>query len=296
MEMLEDADVKESRTDKLLKSLSVDKDFLDPELPTGYLSYSQYQTFLACGKNYEFKYIQKLSSGSSGNAARGIAIHAGVESMLRGMITSKPPPLQEAEALVDRIFESSAEGVSDWGTESKDHLKDKTMRMFRHYAVHALPKLNPVATEKGFAKKIGDVPVIGWIDLIDEQPAMPVAGMSLEEAALVPRKRVIVDLKTTRRTWDADAVKRNAQLTQYAYVEGSPHVRIDQLIDLKTGPKYVQAESLRTPEDTQVFMEHLNEVAGYIKSGVFPRASIDSWKCNAKNCPFWDKCRGRKIP
>lgn len=295
MELLEDAEVKESRTSRMLRELHVDESFLDSGLPSGYLSYSQYQTFLACAKNYEFKYIQKLPSGSSGNAARGISIHAGVEHMLRGAMVGRVPPIDEAEALVDSSFESATQNITEWGEgEDKGILKDRTLRMFKHYAVYALPKINPVAVEKGFAKKIGDVPVVGWIDLIDEQPAIATDGMSTEDAILAPKKRVTVDLKTTRRTWDADAVRRNAQLTQYAYVEGTPNVRIDQLIDLKTGPKYVASESVRTPEDTAVFVDHLNEVASMIKRGIFPKTNIDSWKCNSKNCPYWDRCRGKK--
>ena len=69
---------KESRTEALLRQLGVDKSFLDPRLPKGFFSNSQYNSWLICGKAYEFKYVQQITGlrfhepRQRGSCGRGI--------------------------------------------------------------------------------------------------------------------------------------------------------------------------------------------------------------------------------
>jgi len=286
--------MKESRTDALLRKLNITSDFLDPKLPKGFFSNSQYNSWLICGKAYEFKYVQQISTPEYASTSRGNAVHAGVEHVLKAKLEGKVPSVEEGREVVSRTFDEKAKGVLDWGEEDPGKTKDLALNLFKTYATYALPKINPVAIEKGFAKKVGDVPMIGWIDLIDEQPSINTAGMRPEDAALAPKRLVTADLKTGKAKWSDKEVALDPQLTLYSHVEGTPDVRIDQLIAHKKAPTFLQAESARTPRDAEILIDHVNEVAEYVRKGVFPKTEIDNWACNKDHCSFYHLCRGKK--
>lgn len=286
--------MKESRTQALLRQLNVEAGFLDPKLPKGFFSNSQYNSWLICGRAYEFKYVQQISTPDYASTSRGNAVHAGVEHMLRAKMAGTPAPLDQGIEVVSRTFDEKAKGVLNWGDEEPGKVKDLALNLFKAYTTYGLAKINPIAIEKGFAKKIGDVPMVGWIDLIDEQPAIPVAGMRPEDVALVPKRHVTADLKTGKAKWSETEVAKDPQLTLYSHVEGTPDVRIDQLIAHKKAPIFLQAESTRTPRDAEILVEHVNEVAELVRKGVFPKTPIDHWSCNKDHCSFYHLCRGKK--
>lgn len=293
LEHPEAVSMKESRTTALLRQLKVDESFLDPKLPKGFFSNSQYNSWLICGKAYEFKYVQQISTPDYAATSRGNAVHSGVEHMLRAKMAGKPAPVEQGLEVVSRTFDEKAKGVLDWGDAEPGKVKDLAIRLFKTYTTYGLPKINPVGIEEGFAKKLGDVPMIGWIDLIDEQPALRVAGMSAEDAALAPKRLVTADLKTSKAKWSDKEVALDPQLTIYSHVKGTPDVRIDQLIDHKKAPTFLQAESTRTPRDAEIVVDHLNEVAEFVRKGVFPKTEIDNWACNKDHCSFYHLCRGK---
>jgi len=287
---------KESRTEALLRQLNVvPADFLDPKLPKGFFSNSQYNSHLICGRAYEYKYVQQISTPDYSATTRGSSVHSGVEHMLRAKMAGTPATVEQGLAVVAAAFDAKARGVLDWGDEDAGKAKDLSLALFKTYTTYGLAKINPIAVEKGFAKKIGDVPMVGWIDLIDDQPAIQVPGMSAKEVASAPRQKVIVDLKTSKAKWSENEVRLDPQLTLYSDVEGTPAVRVDQLISHKSKPPtFLQAESFRTPRDVEIMVEHVGEVADLVKKGIFPRTQIDNWSCNVKHCSFWTLCRGKK--
>lgn len=291
---------KESRTDALLRLLKVETGFLDPRLPKGFFSNSQYNSWLICGKAYEFKYVQQTPTPDYAATSRGNAVHAGVEHMLRAKLAKLPVNVEEGREVVSRTFDEKAKGVLDWGGEDPGKVKDLSLALFKAYTTFGLPKINPVAIEKGFAKKVGDVPMIGWIDLLDEQPAVDTTGMSAEEKALAPKRIITADLKTGKAKWSEKEVALDPQLTLYSHIEGTPDVRIDllQSHSSKKGPPppptFSQSESIRTPRDAEILIDHVNEVAEFVKKGVFPKTEIDNWACNVQHCSFYHLCRGKK--
>jgi len=290
------SNVKESRTEALLRQLNVTAaDFLDPKLPKGFFSNSQYNSWLICGRAYEYKYVQQIATPDYVATTRGSSVHSGVEHMLRAKMAGTPSTVEAEQAVVAASFDAKARGVLDWGDEDAGKVKDLALALFKAYTTYGLAKTNPIAVEKGFAAKAGDVPMVGWIDLIDEQPAIQVPGMSTQDAAAAPKRKVIVDLKTSKAKWSENEVRLDPQLTLYAHIESTPMVRIDQLISHKSKPPtFLQAESFRTPRDVEIMVEHVGEVADLVKKGVFPKTQIDNWSCNVQHCSFWTLCRGKK--
>ena len=300
MEALDHEKVKESRTEKLLRGLNVAKaGFMDEKLPSKVFSYSQYTAYKICARAYEYKYIEKLSMPNYAPLVRGTAVHSGVEFMLRQKLKGEDANMEQALAVADAKFDEGAQTVVEWGPDedgtgtTEEALRKQVHDMIRVYMAEGLANTNPIGIEEGFAKKVGDVPMVGWIDLIDLQPAIDITGMSTEDAISVPKKTVIVDLKTTTKTWGAGQLRKNPQLTLYCDVKGTPHGRIDQLVNTKK-VKFVRAETERTPQDVAILTEDLNDTADLIKKGVFAKCAVDSWCCDPKHCSWWDKCRGKQ--
>lgn len=300
MEALDQEKIKETRTERLLRQLTVNQEgFYDHGLPSKVFSYSQYTAYKICGRAYEFKYVEKSPMPNYAPLVRGVSVHAGIEFALRRKMAGEAVTLDECLAVTDDRFSKEEETVLDWGPDedgsvtSAASVRQQSLDLIRIFINEGFAKINPAGVEEGFAKKVGDVPMVGWIDLVDVQPAVDVTNMTTEMALLAPKKRVIVDFKTTAKTWSEAQVRLNPQMTLYASVKGTPHVRIDQLITTKK-VKYIQKESERTPGDIEVLTEDLNETTALIKKGVFPKCAVDNWCCNPKHCSWWDKCRGKK--
>lgn len=289
-------ETKESRTDRLLRILQVPEDFKDPTLPNGVFSHSQFNSWLICGKAYEYKYVTRYETPEYIATTNGSAVHKGIEHSLLAKMAKKHISLDEGLEVVSRVIDEKAQRIVDWGDDgmTASKLKNKAQGLFKAFFTFALPQLNPVAIEKGFAKRLGDVPVIGYIDMVDEVPALKVPGMSPEDQAAAPKERVTVDFKTARAKWSKAQLDTNTQLTMYAFVEGTPHVRADQLVDLKAGPVYHRGESERNALDAEILVDHFNEVADFVRKGVFPKTDIGSWACNKEHCSYWHLCRGKK--
>ena len=299
MEALGHEKIKESRTEKLLRGLGVAKEgFLDEKLPSKAFSYSQYTAYKICARAYEYKYIEKAEMPNYAPLVRGVAVHAGIEHMLRKKMAGEVGSLEEALAVAEDRFEEAAQTVIDWGPDEDDSptdpekIKNQVRDMIRVFAQEGYSKINPIGIEEGFAKLVGGVPMIGFIDLIDLQPAIDITGMSAKDAILVPKKTVIVDFKTTTKVWGKTQLRKNPQLTLYCDVKGTPHARVDLLVNTKK-VKFVQAETERTPTDIAVLTEDLQETTDLIKKGVFAKCAVDSWCCDPKHCSWWDKCRGK---
>ena len=294
MEALTQSTVKENRTQKLLRMLNLAQDFQDPEIPKGVFSFSQYNSYKICAKAYEFKYIDGTKVPAYASTTKGASVHSGIEFMLLAKKAGAPVTIEAGLGALEKTFTDEAKNVKDWGETPEGLIKDEAVAILKHFALYALPKINPIEIEKGFAKKVGDVPMIGWIDLVDEQPSIDVSKMAAEEAAMAPKKRIVVDFKTGRAKWSTHELDKDPQLTLYSHVESTPYIRVDQLITKKKGPAYERGESTRTPRDAEILIEDINETVRYIKAGIFPKAPIDHWSCGPQHCSFWHLCRGKK--
>lgn len=275
------------------KKIVVPAGFGDANLPNKeYFSHSQFAMYMRCARQFEYRYILGIRQPPGIAMTQGSVIHAGAEKTHRHTIDhGKPLPLNEAEAVVSDTFDRMKDHIEDWGEEKPDRVKQATLHHFRVYHAQSTPLLRPKAVEEPFAVKVGTVPMVGFIDLIDEVMVDREGDVLAKgEGPLVTE--VVADLKFTGRKWQDSKLRHDTQLTLYAHVKGIPRVRIDFLLDQKSGTRYVQERSLRTPRDAKNFEEDLEEVVGLIKKGVFPRCDPTSWVCTPRFCGYYERCRG----
>lgn len=255
--------------------------FADPKLPRGTFSASQYGLYKKCPKAYEFSYVDGIKNPPSGIQLTGTTIHLGAETAHKHLMETQTPPTVEAvKAAMSDHFDVEQEAVASW-EEGLDagKTKDKAMRGYETYHAKALPTVRPMAAEQGFVKKIGVVPMTGFIDLID---------------APKPGQLVVADLKHGSASWSQDDVNKDPQFTIYSIVTGIGQVRVDNLVFKKAGPDFSQKTAPRDAQAQRILVEDLEETVDLVKRGVFPKTSIDSWACSEKWCGYWTMCRGRQ--
>jgi len=264
-------------------------DFMDPDLPTGVMSPSQFDTYRKCPKRYEYRHVHKIISPPGVAMIKGTAVHRGAEVTHKKTIeTGTPMGLVEATQAVSDSFDQKKSDIENWEDENPDLIKDKALKAFTVYYREAVPLITPVKVEHTFAAKIGTVPFRGVIDLVDQ----------VKEDAFVdgvqPTVEVVSDLKVTGTRWPEQRVRQSAQLTFYAYVEKTFRVRYDFILEQKSGIKYDKNKSVRTAHDFKLLVEDVEETADMIKKGIFPRCDGTNWWCTPKFCGYYERCRGPK--
>lgn len=266
------------------------ENFFDEGLPKGVLSPSGISTYLKCPRQFEYAYIKQMIRVPQIAQLKGRSVHKGAEVVHKHTIEKgKPCSLEEATQAVVQLFDAEKEEIQDWEGFKVGQVKDKTVSNFATYYRQAVPVIKPVAVEKTFAVKMGVVPVRGIIDLIDNVPG----DYTLDDdpAKPPPPVEVVSDLKVTGKVWTDQRLYFDPQLTFYAIAENTDRVRIDFLLDQKSGSKYVPKRAVRSNIEKHYLIEDLEEIAHFIKQGVFPRCNPSEWNCSPVWCGYYNTCR-----
>ena len=268
-------------------------DFFDSGLPKGVLSPSGFNMYRRCPRQFQYAYMLQLIRPPGISMIKGTAIHRGAEVVHKHTIEHGTPlELSESVQAVSDAFDSEKDRVEGATKQEKELVKDAAISNFRLYYRDAVPLINPLAAEKPFAQKIGTVPFRGVIDLVDGVPG----EYTVEDDPELPPPSVgvVSDLKTTTRLWPQQKLDQEPQLTFYAIAEDTEYVRVDFLLDQKSGCKYAPKRALRNHNDKRLLVEDVEEVAYLIKKGNFPRCDPTGWVCTANFCGYYPTCRGPK--
>lgn len=275
-----------------------DEDFFDKGIPKGVLSPSGFGTYKKCARQFQYAYVDGMRKPPGVAMIKGIAIHHGAEVTHKHTIEHGIPLgiLEATQAVADDWDKGSA-GIEDWkendgSTVDPGKVKDAAIENFRAYYRCAVPLIKPLAAEKPFACKVGTVPMRGVIDLIDQVPG----EYDLDDDPELPPPliKVVADLKTTKKKWTQQKLDYDNQMTIYSIVEKTDNVRVDLLLDLKSGAKYAPMRTLRSLSDKRLLVEDVEETVDCIKKGIFPRCDPTDWCCTPKWCGFFAICRGPK--
>ena len=267
--------------------------FFDEGLPKGVLSPSGFGMYLRCARQFEYAYVQGIRKAPAIAMLKGTCIHHAVElTHKHTMKHGTPLNIEAATQALSDSFDAEEDQIEDATKEEKGQVKDAAIKGLHVYHRDAVPLITPVAAEKPFAIKVGTVPFRGVIDLIDKVPG----EYSLEDDPdqPPPKVEVVSDLKTTKRMWIPQMLAQNAQMTFYAIAENTNLVRVDFVLDQKSGIKYVAKRTTRDRNMKRLLVEDAEEVSHLIKQGVFPRCSPTEWNCSERFCGFYKECRGPK--
>ena len=300
-------------------------------LPRGYLSVSQMTTFLKCPYQWYLRYVQGISTKTSGRMMQGIQVHQAVEAMMNEKVmTGKQLPLDVATDVFVDAFEKQKPMVADWEEQDPNTFKDTGVQCTKVFWQEAAPTAMPVLVEKAFHTTIATpdgktkLPVLGRIDSIQVQAINEkeyndiresVVGQTRAHAQLVktakdqgkkpePFKLAgvkkplrIHDLKVVTDKWSEADLTNDMQFAIYAGVEHIPDVQVDQLVKGRAKvprPRYETLTGVMDPGFISHVVDVAADVAKSITTAHFPKCDPSAWHCSEKWCGVWHACRGKK--
>lgn len=250
------------------------------------LSFSAVDTYLRCGKQFEFRYIDNIKSIPGIALLEGSSHHKAMElnNLSKRDKGEDLPHSQLTDIFMDdfRTRVKSEENGVDWGDEKEDGIFTRAKALHIRYASDVAPGIHPEEVEKRFEL---------LLDLMDERGKNPVKVLLVGVADLkVPK--IIFDYKTAAKSKGQSEVDQSLQLSLYAMAEKVQHVGIIEFLK-KANPEVGVLTSTRSAQQKLWAMHVVRSVALSIKAGAFPLAAPNTWGCSKRFCGYWDRCRGR---
>lgn len=254
-------------------------------LPRGYLSPSQIDTYQRCPRQYQFRYVEEKISPPGIALILGSSAHKACEHTHRYIAAhEEPAPTEEIEAIFADDYTERLVECKVWPDDKPGVAKDAGIQLVRQYNQTVAPNLwvthdremNQMI-EYEVRAIISDVEMLGYVDLVDDD------GHDLW----------IVDLKTSNRAKTQAQIDSSLQLSFYSHALGITRVRYENLITTKQ-PKIERLKSQRTQRDYRWLEQVVASVSQAISAGIFPPCSADSWCCSERWCGYWHLCRGAR--
>jgi RecB family exonuclease len=250
------------------------------------LSASSVSTYLRCGKQWEFAYVQKIKAPPTVRQALGIAAHeAFEENMLTKMVTQIDLPLEAVQAAFSDSYDRQVldmEGVYD-PDDPPARAKDQGIQLVSMQHRDIAPGIMPLLVEQPIQFEINGVIWTGTIDLVDG-------------------RYVLRDWKTSQRKPSSTASYLLA-MTGYAlgYRQASGQIESDVQLDFmvrykKKEPAYYPVPSGGPVPDHAIhsFADTVGRVQAAIMSNIFLPNGPQSFACSwcgygaAGLCPYYD--------
>lgn len=263
-------------------------------LPSGYISVSQVNTYIRCGMQYYFRYVQGFVEPPAARMVEGSAIHKALEVGQRTrMISGAMAPLDILLGAHHDCWEDKKVDIEVWEEEQPEKLILRRAEKFlKTYHRENMPFLEPKRVESRFWMNVGthNIPLVGFIDLcaVDTTPRIQ---KGIKTKIVIPTEQV-VDYKVIAKSYVQAEIDNNLQLTTYSSASNVPNVRFDCFVKTKD-PKIVMLQSTRTAADIEWAGNVFDGVAEAISAGKFPPALPNDWACTPKWCGYWHRCRGK---
>lgn len=248
------------------------------------LSFSGADTYLRCGKQYQFRYVDGLKEPPKIVMIEGSSHHKSLEmnNLSKRDKGSDMHPTQLTDIFMDdfrtRIAKEQEEkkAKADWGGETEDSIFSRAKVLHLRYIQDIAPGIHPVEAERKF-----ELPFTSnGVNVL----LTGVCDLELDKA--------IFDYKTVSKSKGQNEVDNSLQLSLYSWATKKRVVGIIEL--LKTANPHVGLlQSVRTPQQVMWALQVVAEAARSIQAGVFPLSSPSAWNCSAKWCGYWSRCRGK---
>lgn len=246
------------------------------------LSGSSLNTYLRCGKQWEYAYVQRLKRPPTLKLALGSAAHTTVEIDLKNKLrTGEDLPREQVTETFRDEFVKEAEDAEDSGRDTKSGMLDSGIKTVGFWHDEVAPITHPAMVEEEIQFRL----------LTDRMPEGVVITGTIDN---VDTSDVVADWKFTSRTPAKGDGSYLLNMTTYAIgfrkktgrVEKG--VRLDHLVRLKK-PKHVPVESGPVPDQSiRAYAEIVTDVAKGIQAGFFPATGLKSQACSW--CGYRDIC------
>lgn len=238
------------------------------------LSPSSVNTFLHdCSLKWFYRKVLKLPETRGSALGLGTAVHTAlIENFRQKIETREDLDVPGVSAIFTGALIEEMDTVKLQKDESWDDLKEAGEVMTRVYMERAAPGVDPAAVEAKVEGLIGDVPVHGYIDVLD------VHGR-------------VIDIKTAKRKPTGITPAHQLQLGTYVILhpQASGDAQLVTLTKTKTVDLHTESAVI-TPAD-RTFTERLYSIArDQMQAGLYA-PNRASFLCSRKYCGYWAQCQ-----
>jgi hypothetical protein len=134
------------------------------------LSGSSLATYMRCGQQWYYAYVEAIKSPPTVRQALGVGVHSAVERNMSQKVYSGTDVTEE-EVLDTFSTEWTAMSpeIAPDPTESLDDAKDSGIKILKMHHKHVAPNIQPLLVEEPVAFDLNEVPYSGTIDLVDTE-------------------------------------------------------------------------------------------------------------------------------
>lgn len=252
-----------------------------------HISYSQIETYISCGLQYRFSRVDRLPPEFiPDNLVFGSTIHRLLAQFYEAKMIGDLMALSNIHDLFKKLWTEAAKDRDDIR-----YADGKDFETLLTQGIHLLTawysnlddnnNYRVLAIEEAFTFNLADipVPVIGAIDLVEE-----------DEVGTI----IITDHKTAARSYSANDIDRNMQMTIYqmaaksnGYADREILLQFGCLIKTKK-PKFESYYTVRTEVDEKRLIKKIRHVWDAISKEVFI-PNDGSWKC--QSCQYRQYCQ-----
>lgn len=254
---------------------------LDKTLPKGYLSVTQIEMYLRCPMQYYYRYVNDLKLPPAVSLIEGSSHH---ESLALNNLTYYKTKENLELSIVQECFSDTFSDQSkiinkrEWklSGETKDSVISRGKKIINNYMKKIAPKIKPNhKPEQKFEIKIGEVPVLGFID--------------------VESKNRILDYKIVKNMKSRKDVENDIQLTVYSKARNKENVGFCCLTK-GVSSNVAIIESTRNNGDYFAIEQLIRSVVSSIRKGAFPMCNPNNtFPCSERWCGYWKICRGKYL-
>lgn len=297
LEGAEDVDV-DSEYRQLVEEATIEECAI--QLPRGYISVSQVNTYRRCPRQYYFRYIKDLIRAPSASQLEGSAVHQSVAAGHLAALKNGSAPMDLMLDVYQDYWKRNKNDIN-WKAEedvvNEDLIVRRDHQFLTLYNNYFIPKLTPrvdatgAFVERRFWVTVGSqrIPLLGYIDLVAKND-------TVFSDAKVPDgsgEEEVIDHKVVKQMKPQSDVDSDLQLTVYARVTGVSHVRFQCFVKNKI-PKIKAVASQRNFLAWPWAEFVISEVAGCIAAGKFPPGA-DGWHCTPRFCGYYDDCHSSLV-
>lgn len=275
-----------------------------PEGSGGHLSPTQIEMYLRCPRQYCSRYVEgkKFPPGVAmveGKTHHCVFEHNNKHKIKKGSDYSLKPLFNFFH---DSFNEYQGEiPKKEWmrAGETKDKVLNRGKELLAKYLSKFAGRLTPWYIERELRFKVGDVEVLGYLDVAGEvQPA-------LKKSKANPPRYSVIDYKVVSRK-KTDAELQNAiGLSFY----GWGAIDLFSGIDMLKNPPDVGFCSLTKTQQPDVhwqsvvlqvgrikwFRRVVLDIANCISQGSFPVCNPVTWCCTDRFCGYYKQCKGKVV-
>lgn len=245
---------------------------------------SELQTFLKCGKQWEFRYLLGIRTPPKAALTVGSSVDAGVTRNLAQKVQSKTD-LSVDEVLDVYSTDFDIRGAeTDWEDDDPGKQKDMGAQLLRAHHEKVAPTIDPKTVQEKF--------------VIETDAGFNIGGT----IDLTETNGIVADTKTSKNKYAEDSIHRALQPAIYDFAalaltgKKPPAFRYDILIKpTKTrGPEVQRVQAEVTADDHAWFFDAVTNMDKAIKAGIALPAAEGSWWCSKDWCGYWHLCKGKK--